>query len=364
MNAKIVYQWEQEIAAHLPSLNQWQAANVALMSYGIMKAEGCQQQKVARQMRGRERVDSAARRLRRFLSNRGLDVATFFEDWVRWVVSQVGEKTVTLLVDETKLHDKLGIMVVGVAWEQRCLPLVWRVYRANDSAAYPAEGQVELIAGLLNGVKAGLPDDREVLLLADRGIGCSPALCRVVENLGWRYLFRVTCQTKLVTEQADYTIAHQVQPGDIWAASGQVFKQRGRVPAHARALWGLGYAEPWALVTNDARLTGHEYARRNWQEQSFRDLKSGGWHWHESRVRLPDHAARLLILLVLAYVWAVALGSHAVAQRRARPLIRRAAALPRRTLSLFREGLDFLVEVIEDRSLFCGLLFFPDFRFL
>ena len=118
----------------------------------------------------------------------------------------------------------------------------------------------------------------------------------------------------------------------------------------------------WALVTNDERLSGHEYARRNWQEQSFRNLKSGGWHWHESRVCLPDHAARLLILLVLAYVWTVALGSQAVAQGRARPLIRRAPALPSRCLCLFRESLDFFVEVLEDRSLFFGLHFFPDSR--
>ena len=332
------------------------------MSYGVLKAEGCQQQKVARQMRAGERVASAARRIRRFLSNTRLDEAVFFEEWVRWVVSGLGVKVVTLLVDETKLHDKLGVMVVGLAWEKRCLPLVWRVYVANDSAVYPAEGQVKLIAGLQERVKAGLPADCEVLVLADRGIGCSPALCRVVEELGWHYLFRVTCQTKLVTDHADYTIARQVQPGEIWSASGLVFKQRGRIPAHARALWGLGYSEPWALVTNDPRLSGQEYARRNWQEQSFRDLKTGGWHWHESRVRRPDHAARLLILLVLAYVWAVALGSQAVAQGRARPLIRRATALPDRCLSLFREGLDFFVEVLEDRSLFFGLRFFPDFR--
>ena len=55
------------------------------------------------------------------------------------------------------------------------------------------------------------------------------------------------------------------------------------------------------VVTNDERLTGYEYARRNWQEQSFRDLKSGGWHWGDSRVRSPQHVANLLVLLALAY---------------------------------------------------------------
>jgi len=364
MNDRILYQWEQEIAAHLPSLNAWQVANVALMSYGVMKAEGSQQQKVARHMRGREKVESGARRIRRFVSNKGLDMAAFFKEWSGWVVRALGSQAITLLVDETKIHDRLGVMMVGIAWENRCLPIVWQAYRANDKTAYPAEGQVGLIAKLLERVKPSIPDGCEVLVLADRGIGTSPQLCRVVEGLGWHYLFRVTCQTKLVTPQADYTIAQQVAPGEIWAGCGLVFKQRGRIPAHARALWEVGYDEPWALVTNHKPLTGHEYARRNWQEQSFRDLKSGGWHWDESRVRLPDHADRLLILLVVAYVWTVALGSQAVAAKQAAPLIRRQAALPARCLSLFREGLDFLAQYLEDFSRFVGLLFSPDFRFL
>src|SRR5262249_17986006 len=157
---------------------------------------------------------------------------------------------------------------------------------------YPAEGQVKLIEGLLQQVHSALPADQPVLVLADRGIGTSPDLCRAVAGLGWHYLFRVTCQTRVVTDTVDYTIAQQVQPGATWRMEGEVFKQRGHIPAHARALWRVGYDEPWALVTNDARLTGHEYARRNWQEQSFRDLKSGGWHWGESRVREANHTER------------------------------------------------------------------------
>lgn len=32
MNETVLYQWEEELSEHLPSLNSWQAANVALMS--------------------------------------------------------------------------------------------------------------------------------------------------------------------------------------------------------------------------------------------------------------------------------------------------------------------------------------------
>lgn len=280
------------------------------------------------------------------------------------MVEAVGSQTVTLLVDETKLQDQVGVMQVGLAWQGRCLPLAWRTYSANCHADYPAEGQVGMIAGLLQQVKAGIGSQVEVLVLADRGIGCSPELCRVVAGLGWRYLFRVTCQTKVVTAEDDYTIAQQVQPGEVWMQAGLVFKQRGRIPAHARALWAMGYDEPWALVTNDERLTGHEYARRNWQEQSFRDLKSAGWKWGQSRIRLPQHTANLLVLLVVAYVWMIALGSQGVAAGCMHTLVARLDGSCRRLWSLFREGLRYFVEVVQRHTVYLGLVFIPDRRFI
>lgn len=363
MNHSILSQWEQEVETHFSCLNSWQVTNVAQMSYAVMKAEGSQQQKVARKMRGREKVESASRRIRRFVANQKLPLASMWVAWIRWLVAALGMNDITLLVDETKLHDRIAVMVVGLAWQKRCLPLVWRCYEANKAQAYPAEGQVGMINGLLTLVKSALPEDCRVLVLADRGIGCSPSLCQAVSDLGWHYLFRLTCQTKIVTTEAEYTIAQQVKPGEIWVANGLVFKQRGRIPARALALWGLGYDEPWALVTNHPQLTGHEYARRNWQEQSFRDLKSGGWHWDESLIRRPEHVTRWLFILVIAYCWTIALGSQAVEAHCGQPLIRRAQALPEPRYSLFRQGLDFIYEQLEDFSRFFGLVFSPAFCF-
>lgn len=362
MNHKLLYQLEEMLSAHLPCMNSWQQANVALFSYGVIRAESSQQGAIARAVSCGEQVESSARRFRRWLANEGVAMSAFFECWSRWVVERLGMDEVTLLVDETKLADCIGVMMVGVAWEGRCLPLAWRTYRANSEADYPAEGQVAMIGSLLKQVKAGIGDARRVLVLADRGIGCSPALCRVVEALQWQYLFRVTCQTKVVTDERDYTIAQQVRPGEVWMQSGRVFKQRGQVPAHARALWGIGYDEPWALVTNDERLTGHEYARRNWQEQSFRDLKSGGWHWGDSRLRSPQHVANLLVLLAIAYTWMVALGSQAVASGIAQPLVRRPNGTYRRLWSLFREGLRYFTQVVQRQTVCLDFTFIPDTR--
>lgn len=362
MNHLLLYQWLTDVATHLPGLNSWQAENVALFSQGVIRAESCQQQQIARQVVCGERVESAARRLRRFLDNKHFPLETFFADWTRWVVSRLPGERVYLLVDETKLGDRLAVMVVGAAWEGRCIPLAWCCYPANSAQGYPADGQVELIVSLLERVQAGIDDERDVLVLTDRGIGTSPALCRAVAGLGWHYLFRVTCLSKVCTPDGEFTIAQMVREGQSWRAQGEVFKQRGRVPATALAIWCVGYDEPLALVTNDARLSGLEYAQRNWQEQSFRDLKSGGWQWGMSRIRHADHMERLLVLLVVAYSWLLALGSQAVARGRAQPLQRHHDGSYRRHWSLFKEGQQFFVEVLQRYGLYLSLIFIPDTR--
>ena len=234
---------------------------------------------------------------------------------------------------------------------------------ANSKADYPAGGQVSLIRELLATVQPGIPADREVIVQADRGIGTSSDLCRAVTELGWSYVFRVTSTTKVCTLDGDYAIASMVQPGEQWSATGLVFKTNGRLPATAHAIWDEGCETPWALVTNAPGLTGREYAMRNWQEQSFRDLKSGGWHWHDSRITHPDHMARLLVLLTLAYAWAIALGSLAVSLGRAQPLQRHADGRVTRHWSLFREGLQFFFEVVLRQDHFVALHFCPDSRF-
>jgi hypothetical protein len=75
---------------------------------------------------------SQRRKLQRWIKS-GWKLETFFVAWIKQVVRLFALTELTLIVDETKIQDRFGIMMVGVAYKQRTIPLVWRVYLANNA---------------------------------------------------------------------------------------------------------------------------------------------------------------------------------------------------------------------------------------
>lgn len=362
MNLKALYQLCQLLTSLLPSLNGWQVQNLALFSYGVVLSRSSQQGRIAEKVVCGEQLDSGVRRLRRFLDNEKWCTERFFLEWSRAILTRLGSKRAYLLVDETKIKDRIGVMMIGVAFDGRCIPLVWRTYKANSSADYPAGGQVNMIADMLSLIQRTMPSGMKAAVLADRGIGTSPSLCREVKRRGLTFLFRITKMTKILCDAGELTIYDQIKLGQTWRASGKVFTKRGRIPAHVRAIWDKGCESPWLLVTNDASLSGREYGMRNWQEQTFRDLKSGGFNWTGSYLRCPQKMSRLLAIMVVAYAWMLSFGSHAVEQGRAKRLIRDESGNWRRQWSLFKEGLRYFVEYVTRKGINPKLQFAADRR--
>jgi hypothetical protein len=337
MTSRQLYQWVKKVCKHWKGFSRHFYANLEVFSRAVARAQSSQVRKIAGAAGGQ--ADSQRRRLQRFLGQEQ-DMALFFQYWTYSMVQQLRLKEVVLVVDETKLKDQWGAMVVGVVYEGRCIPLAWRIYRANSREDYPAEGQARLIIRLLKAIRAGLPPRLKVRVLADRGIGTSPLLMRGIAAMGWKFLFRVTKQSKIVLEDGTCVCFYDqvTAPGESYQASGRVFKQRGRIPGHVRVLWRAGSQEPWALVTNDAQLTGYEYAQRMWIEEAFRDLKSHGWHLEQAHLDCPARMSRLWLILVVTYAWLMLWGAVLEAQGLTAAWKRRADGTRVRRWSLFREG--------------------------
>jgi hypothetical protein len=346
MNLKQVYQWSDEIARHFLKLSKPQVFNLAAASLGVIAARDCRLALVAEELSVLGKAESVERRLRRLLDNDHLEREACQKAWIRWVLRHFQAEAIVLVVDETKLGVHLATMMVGLAYRQRCIPLAWRCYPAQGTGPYPPEGQVALIVDLLRQVDEVLMGQMAVCVQADQGIGTSPDLMRAVQALGWHYLFRIqgSCHVLLDGWQ-DCEVRSLVEKGGYWAGRGQVFKGDGwSLTMDLRLIWEAGYDQAWYLATNQPLLEGHEYGQRNWAEQSFRDLKSGGWKWDDSQVWQADHAERLILILALAYACILNYGSLEADTTQA-VRANRKRVHPR--LSIFRMGMRTVKEVLH-----------------
>src|ERR1041384_867164 len=279
------------------------------LSLGIAYAQSCKLSKVASKLCFLGSVPTVERRESYFLDNRQVDTQRAMMHLAQWVLRSVlaVKGRVTLLVDETALQEHLKVMVVALAYRKRALPLAWRCYPEEQ---YPMR-QVDLVMRLLELVAPAIPKGSEVLIEADRGIGCSPELMERIQQKGWYYLFRVQGSVKLKLQDGREVSFREVvsHPGCCFNQELRALKNAGWRPCRAMGYWKVGQKEPWLLLTNHPEVSTKTYGARYWEEPAFRDFKSNGFNWQQSRVHEPDHAERLWLAIALAYVWVISLGT-------------------------------------------------------
>ena len=334
MNSPILYQWSEMVSKAFPELGRWQKLTLALFSYGVVLARSCTLSVVSQHLSGQAETSTLERQLQRWLANERMEMKGMWRWWIRWVLKLWGQAPLVVLIDETKLSHHVSVMMVGLAYHASAIPLIWRAYDPKD---YPEEGQVALMQDLLAQLGALLPAQQARWLLADRGLGTSPTWQAHLSETGWSYLLRVQRSTRIrLPNRPPQPLRYLVDYGQRWTGHAQVFKKAGWQWKWVYLVWEVGAREPWCLFSNQADLDPMLYSFRAHHECGFRDLKSDGFGWQRSRVWLPAHTERLLLVLALATVWALAQGTIV---QHLFPITRR-----QQRLSVFRLGLDYLLE--------------------
>lgn len=350
----IVYQWARHVAQRMRCCSKSQAWNLAVWSVGLALARRCTLRMMAEALGSLGKGDSMERRLQRFLASPTLPWRESCRALALWALACLGPRpVVVILVDETSLQEHLKVMVVSLAYRGRALPLAWSCYRPER---WPM-GQVRLILSLLDRIAPAFPPGARVLVEADRGIGNSPALLRALHSRGWYFLVRVGCQVRVqLADGREKALGELVtEPGSRWQGGVAAFKKAGWLPCWGVAHWDPRSAEPWLLVTNCPEAQATWYALRMWEEAAFRDFKSNGWQWQRSHVRHPEHANRLWLIMAVAYLWMILLGTHAAATPALRAQLCRGN--PKR-YSVFQLGLRYLhrVTALRQRVVFRWIL--------
>jgi hypothetical protein len=303
----------------------------------MVAAERCQAGKISTLAPGPAHPASVERRLERALANDRLDPESVWPQLARSTLGGFAGGPIILILDETPNRNDLRCMRITLAYRGRALPLFCACY-ALGGQPEPMPG---LVVGLLRKAAACLPEGAAVTLLADRGL-CWPQVVDACAELGWHFVIRLQGQAKVRTDDGRECTAAGLAPGpgESWHGPAEVFKKSGWRAAAVAACWLDDRDGPWLLVSDrdDGPRLFRRYAKRTWTEELFKDEKSGGFHWGESRVRAPDHAARLMVVIALATYLALALGSRVIKAGLRHYL----ETGTRRTLSLFQIGLRWL----------------------
>ena len=104
--------------------------------------------------------------------------------------------------------------------------------------------------------------------------------------------------------------------GTQWSGRITCFKgATGQVDCTVLARWEEGQREPWLIMTDLAPEEAEAawYGLRSGIEAGFKDLKRGGWHWEQTKVRDPARAERQWLVMAVATLWVVTVGGEAEA---------------------------------------------------
>jgi hypothetical protein len=299
------------------------------------------------------------------LSNRRLRPHEAMGMLARSVLPSLGAGTgrvrrVVLILDETPggTKGRLRCMKLSVAYRKRAVPIAFECYEPHR----PPVPMPQLLWRLLRRAAQSLPRDCdcEVTLLADRGLSW-PIVLDCCVHLGWHYVLRLQRDTRVRFADGTLKSAWQLarRRGTRWFGSGVgVFKKAGWRGANVVATWERGCREPWLLVTDlpATFMRCRNYCKRAWCEQLHRDEKSHGFNWQLSRVRDPAHAERLVLVMALATLLCLSLGTLLIKRG-----LRRLLEPPRRRLlSVFQLGLRWLKDsLVHARGCPCQLYLYP-----
>ena len=336
-NLRLYSKIKQQILQWLPDARITRVRNLALLIAGLCLERGIHLTEIvsAWPLPGREL--SLVNRLRRFLSNDAVDVAAWYRPVARQILAVFADQQVRLMIDTTKVGFHHRLLMIGLAYRHRTLPLVWSVHEGSRGHTTTAEQ-----LALFQQVAAWLPRDADVLVLGDTEFQ-RIALLRWFCRRGWHFVIRQQGRIKVYRQGQGWQplSAFELTAGETRDIGWVRLTEKHNMGWFWLVLhWDADEDEPWYLVADQPgyRRILRCYRKRMWIEEMFGDMKDHGFHLEATHLRDADRLKRLVLGVCIAFVYFITLGSWVV-KRGFRALIDKKS---RRDKSYFRLGLDWL----------------------
>jgi hypothetical protein len=309
----------------LPSLSKAEAKVLGLLSYGMVMLDGCGLSRLSHGLAKFEQVPAQRQRqrLREFYYEAGakrgkkrreVDVEACFPDLLRAVLrGWQGKKELALALDATTLGERFTVLSISVVYRGCGIPMAWKIIPAMQEGEWRPYWE-----GLLAALEGVVPSDWKVIVMADRGL-YAPWLYRGIQRLGWHPMLRVKEDLSFRTagEESFSPMGMRVKRrGRGWSGKGEWSEHGERMEGTVLIRWEKGYSEKLVVVTDLSEKEGNAawYQMRFWIEDEYKDHKSGGWRWEQTKMTDPKRAERQWLARAVAMQIAVLIGGQEEAE--------------------------------------------------
>jgi Transposase DDE domain len=289
-----------------------QIETLALAVVGVTVSLSSAQGAIARALPITTDQDSKKQRLRRLWDNERITIATHFHPIAKASLTGLRGQRVSLLLDRVVFSHGQNVLVVSAAFRRRSIPLTWVVLEHGGASGLALHQQVlaEALALLPEGVRVTVHGDSEFR---------SQALYQWLRERSCSAMLGVRGDT-WVADTADGStapLAERVPRDAIVYLNGVYLTSDHCGPVNVIAWWAKDADGKWMLraVMTDLPATWQTYRfgrRRMWIETIFRDWQSQGFDLDACGIIDPDRFSRLLLVIIVAYLWLVAVGRYVV----------------------------------------------------
>jgi Transposase DDE domain len=320
---------QKRVEEMLPSLSKAEAQVLGLLTYGILMLGECGitglshglakiEQVPAERLRQRLREFSYEAEAKRGKKRREVDVQHCFPDLLRSVLGGwEGKKELALSMDAMTLGERFTVLNISVMYRGCGISIAWKIIEAGQEGAWRPHWE-----GLLAGLEGVVPSDWKVIVMADRGLYAA-WLYQAIQRLGWHPMLRVNedLSFRAASEESFSPMGQRVKRrGRGWKGKGEWSEHGEQMSGTVLMRWEKGYEEKLVVVTDldEKEANAAWYQMRFWIEDEYKDHKSGGWGWEQTKMTDPKRAERQWLVRAVAMQIAVLVGGQEEANEQER----------------------------------------------
>jgi Transposase DDE domain len=282
----------------------------------------------------------AVKQVDRLLSNRGIEVWSYFAYWVPFVVGARTEIRVALDWTEFDADDQSTIALNMITRHGRATPLLWKTVRKSSLKGRRNEYEDDLLVRF----KEVLPEGVKVTLVADRGFGDQKLFELLRHTLGFDFIIRIRGNITVTSASGE------IRPAEQWIGNnGRARLLRNALLTHDHypipsvvCVHAKAMKEPWCLVSSHEQIMARPmidaYAKRWSIEPGFRDCKDPRFGMGMSQVRLSSTERRDRLFLISAFAIALLTLLGSAGESLGYDRLLKSNTTKKRSHSLFRQG--------------------------